>query len=529
MAIGPDNGILRQIHDLFDYGTAAGLSDQELLERFASHRDESAFAALVERHGAMVHRACRGILRDEHEAQDAFQAAFLLLGRRAGRLWVRGSLGPWLHAVAWRVATDARRAGLCRRKHEQRAAVLERARSANRAPFDADLAPILHEEIGRLPAVYRTAVVVCDLEGRTHEEASRLLGWPVGTVKSRQARARERLRNRLTRRGLAPSAGLVGAAMANEAATAALPYSLTESTARAAAEFVSSGSGSGTVAGTVSSPVIAKVRRLEAMIYATSLKSAAAALLAVIVLSAGVGLLIGRVPAAPPPSDPPQAKGMPIAHVDGDGDPLPAGAVALLGRRRLSHGVQVSAVAYHPKGTLVASAGGGLVKLWDSATGRLVRELPVHAYSWGQSLSFSSNGSLLASGGNDEALRVWDVATGQFNPHPSWGSLQGWRPQPPGPVCLRARGQDTRLRLPPRLLHALGHRHRTRAISAWARARAGKGRTRGLLSHRHVSDRRAGRQDARHGQPTRSAHTTLGPGARPIPPEFAGRSRATRI
>jgi RNA polymerase sigma factor (sigma-70 family) len=412
MAIGPGNDILREIHGLFAYGTVAGLSDQQLLERFASHRDEAAFTALVERHGAMVHRACRAILRDEHEAEDAFQAVFLLLARRAGRLWVRGSLGPWLHAVAWRVAVDARNAGVCRRRHERLAAAMASARSANGNPDAADQHAILHEEIGRLPALYRTAVVVCDLEGRTHEEAARLLGWPVGTVKSRQARARERLRDRLTRRGFAPSADRVGAAMVSEIAKAALPYRMIGSTARAAVRFVSSGGAIEAAAGPLSTRAIALVNRWEAMIFASSLKAVAAALMAVVVMSTGVGFLIGRVPASTPPSDPPKAMAMLVAPVDGDRDPLPAGAVARLGRRRLSHGAPVTAVAYHPDGTLVASAGGGLLKLWDSATGRLVREMRAHTNN-SQTLAFSPDGRLLASGGDDWTIRIWDVATGR--------------------------------------------------------------------------------------------------------------------
>ena len=208
MGIGPGDDILRQIGSLLRHGTVTGLSDQQLLERFANDRDEVAFAALVERHGAMVQRACRGILRDEHEAQDAFQAAFLLLARRAGRLWIRGSLAPWLHAVAWRVAIDARKAAARRRKHERRASVMAPVGVAGGTGGDVELAAILHEEIGRLPFPYRAAVVVCDIEGRTHEEGARLLGWPIGTVKSRQARARARLARPVDSPRIGPLGGL---------------------------------------------------------------------------------------------------------------------------------------------------------------------------------------------------------------------------------------------------------------------------------------------------------------------------------
>jgi RNA polymerase sigma factor (sigma-70 family) len=163
-----------QVHRALDAGAAGGLSDRELLERFTDRGGEAAeaaFAALVERHGPMVLRACRSTLRDPHDAQDAFQATFLLLARRAGSLWVRDSLGPWLHSVACRVSAGARTAEARRRAFEQRAARRPALRPGEEARDD--LGPALHEEVERLPERLRAPVVLCYLEGLTHEQAAR--------------------------------------------------------------------------------------------------------------------------------------------------------------------------------------------------------------------------------------------------------------------------------------------------------------------------------------------------------------------
>lgn len=198
--------VLAQLRSVYEDGSVAGMPDAQLLELFVSGeapRSTLAFSSLVERHGPMVLRVCLATLRDEHDAEDAFQAVFLILMRKAGSLWVRDSLGPWLHAVAVRTASYARTQALRRRTHEAR-----RAKSAQESidmDMDMDmndLASVVHEEVDRLPGGFRQAVVLCDLESLSHEEAARRLGWPIGTVKSRQARGRERLKSRLRRRGI---------------------------------------------------------------------------------------------------------------------------------------------------------------------------------------------------------------------------------------------------------------------------------------------------------------------------------------
>jgi RNA polymerase sigma factor (sigma-70 family) len=187
-------------------------TDGQLLEQFATGPDttaEAAFQALVERHGAMVLRVCRGILENPHDADDAFQATFLVLLHKARRLWVRDSLGPWLHQVAYRTASNARKERARRTRHEQRAGEARASREPVEPPCEK-LAAILDEEIQRLPERFRMAVLLCDLEGRSHEQAASGLNWPVGTLKSRMARGRDRLRDRLLRRGCTTACGLAG-------------------------------------------------------------------------------------------------------------------------------------------------------------------------------------------------------------------------------------------------------------------------------------------------------------------------------
>src|ERR1017187_677986 len=231
--------VLREIRTLYSVGTIRELSDGQLLERFTTDRGEAAelaFAVLVERHGPMVLRVCKGVLVGWHDAEDAFQATFLVLVKKARSLWVQDSLGPWLHQVAFRTAKSARISAARRRRCEEGAALLVSVESARTCD---ELAPMLHEEIERLPERFRAPVVLCDLEQCSHQQAARHLGWPIGTVKSRLARGRQRLRERLSRQGLGPDAGLMAAAAGRDGAVALPLPPLIDSTARAAAGLAS--------------------------------------------------------------------------------------------------------------------------------------------------------------------------------------------------------------------------------------------------------------------------------------------------
>jgi RNA polymerase sigma factor (sigma-70 family) len=183
---------------------AEGPTDRALLERFVHWNDESAFAALVARHGPMVLGVCRRVLRHTQEAEDAFQATFLILARKAGALKEPDLLANWLYGVASRTARKAH-AGVVRRIQVERLAPVA-ARPPEEEADNADLLARLDEELAGLPTQYRAPLVLCYLEGLTNEEAARRLGWPAGSISYRLARAREILRQRLSRRGTAPAA-----------------------------------------------------------------------------------------------------------------------------------------------------------------------------------------------------------------------------------------------------------------------------------------------------------------------------------
>jgi polysaccharide biosynthesis/export protein len=250
MAGGPSVAIMRDIQTLFDTGTASGLSDRELLERFATRRDasaEAAFEALVLRHGPMVLRVCRNVLGDATDAQDAFQATFLVLVRRSSSIRRLESVGSWLYGVACRVAARARVEASRRRAAERHGALrvvtaVEPAEGMQSDP--EEYGPLVQEEVRRLPDKYRAVVALCYWQGLTQEQAAVQLGCPLGTVRSRLARARDLLRRRLTRRGRPPLAGVVAAKLdpASSAISpvrlALVPQNLTISTVKAGAQVV---------------------------------------------------------------------------------------------------------------------------------------------------------------------------------------------------------------------------------------------------------------------------------------------------
>src|SRR5262245_25457785 len=238
MAGPPLAGVLRYVRALAGT-TDIGPGDAELIARFVARRDEGAFAALLERHGALVLGVCR-LLLGEADAEDAFQATFLVLARRAASIRRQESLAAWLHRVAVNVSRSHQSGAIRRRTHERQAVLMAQARPADEAPRDWQ--PVLHEEVDRLPEKYRVPVALCYLEGKTHDEAARQLGWPLGTVKGRLARARDLLRTRLARRGLALTAAGTAAALAQGASAVTVPPALFAPTLRAAVSFATGGS-----------------------------------------------------------------------------------------------------------------------------------------------------------------------------------------------------------------------------------------------------------------------------------------------
>ncbi|SIO36728.1 RNA polymerase sigma factor, sigma-70 family [Singulisphaera sp. GP187] len=254
MPTASGSGTLGQIQRLLEEGTFTGVSDARLLERFVTRRDEAAFTALVERHGAMVRNTCRAVLKDPNAADDAFQATFVLLFRKGGSIQGGEALGGWLHRVAYRVALQAGAAAARRRDVESAAGGL---RGAERPAAD-DLGGLLHEEIERLPERLRLPLVLCDLEGMTRDQAAERLGWTEGALRGRLAKGRQLLRNRLTRRGITLAVPL--------APPMAVPQTLVTTTVQA-------------VAGGASGAASALVRAVSRGWILTRLKVAGAAVL----------------------------------------------------------------------------------------------------------------------------------------------------------------------------------------------------------------------------------------------------------
>jgi RNA polymerase sigma factor (sigma-70 family) len=307
--------VVQHIHRLAGAPGIEGLKDGPLLERFVAG-EEAAFAALVRRHGPMVLGVCRRVLGELHAAEDAFQATFLVLLRRAGALNRRGSLASWLYTVAYRVALRARAAAARRQCQERKVAQMADTVSGPDESW-LDLQPVLDEELSRLPEHYRAAVLLCCVQGKTNAEAARQLGWPLGTVKGRLARARDLLRERLGRRGITLSAGALAGLLADHAA-AAVPGTLVHATV-AAAVAASAGA---TAAASASALALAE-GALKAM-FITKLKIAAVFLLGagLVVLAAGAladpaqgnpqGIVVGAGEKTLPPAPPEKPQAVPV-------------------------------------------------------------------------------------------------------------------------------------------------------------------------------------------------------------------------
>jgi RNA polymerase sigma factor (sigma-70 family) len=357
-------------------------ADGELLAAFADRADEAAFEAIVRRHGALVLGVCSRVLGDDHDAEDAFQAAFLVLARSAGAIRARQSLASWLHGVALRVARKAKARAARRRECERRA---EPVRPDD--PFGAvewrDLRPILDEELDRLGDKYRGPLVLCYLEGHSHEEAARRLGWPNGTVCGRLARGRDLLRRRLEQRGIACA---VLPALPVGASQAAVPPALVSSAVQAA-RLVATGQ---PLAAVLPPETAVLADGVGGQSFRWGLKLAAAASLALGV----AGLAIFHRPVPEPGGTPPPARPEP-------------------GVVRLDCGHGVLAVAASPDGRLVATGGSGpVVWLWRAEDGAAAATLGGHEGGVA-ALVFAPDGATVAAAGHDHTIRLWDVAAGK--------------------------------------------------------------------------------------------------------------------
>jgi RNA polymerase sigma factor (sigma-70 family) len=225
--------LINHVHKTMLRQEAARLSDGQLLECYVRGREDAIFDAIVRRHGPMVMGICRRILRNRHDAEDAFQATFLVLVRKAASIASRQLLGNWLYGVAHNTALKARAAIARRRRREAQVSELPESEAVPQEVWN-DLLPVLDAELSRLPEKYRVCIVLCELEGKTGKQAARQLGWPEGTLSGRLSRARALLAKRLTQRGVALGGGTLAALLAENAASASVPISLVHSTVKAA-------------------------------------------------------------------------------------------------------------------------------------------------------------------------------------------------------------------------------------------------------------------------------------------------------
>jgi RNA polymerase sigma factor (sigma-70 family) len=306
MANGSLYGVLHYLRRLGLASPAeAGREDADLLRRFAAARDGDAFTTLVGRHGPLVWGVCTRMLGNGPDAEDAFQATFLVLARRAASVQRPELLAAWLFGVARRVAAKARGAAT-RHRTEARDLAREPAMETTPDVLWRDLRPVLDEEVGRLPEQFRVPFVLCHLEGLSNEEAARRLGCPRGTVLSRLARARQRLRDRLVRRGIDPSGAMLAAALAGNVPSTPVPPELVAATARLGVSFAAG------AAPAVPSPASTLAEGVLHGMFLTQVKCAAAVLLALGLLGSGVGLLAlggGAPPAAVAREAPPEKGG----------------------------------------------------------------------------------------------------------------------------------------------------------------------------------------------------------------------------
>jgi RNA polymerase sigma factor (sigma-70 family) len=317
MASAATHVLAKHLGTLSAAARTESLPDGELLQRFAAGRDEDAFATLVRRHGPMVLRVCQRVLHDAHAAEDVLQAAFLVLSCKAASLRKADSVGCWLHGVAHRLALKARTQLSRRRAHDLPGVVETHVEDPLAQLTVREAQAILDEELARLAEKYRAPLVLCYLEGKTRDEAASQLGWSAKLVKSRLAQGRERLRYRLSRRGLTLSAALTATLLTQQAAPAALPAALV----RAAVGAVRAWPGSG---------VSPAVGRLAESALGSTGAAKAKVLLGLLTLAGVLAAWVGGFAAAPPPGKPaesPSAAKAPGARPE---NPQPAGTLRVV-------------------------------------------------------------------------------------------------------------------------------------------------------------------------------------------------------
>ncbi len=394
----------------------AELTDGQLLECFVRRREATALEALVRRHGPMVWGVCQRTLRNQHDAEDAFQATFLVLIRKAASIYPRAKVGNWLYGVAHQTALKARATRGKRQLREKSGTEMPEP-TVTEQDLWTDLQPLLDREVSRLPEKYRTVIVLCELEGKSGKEASRQLGCPEGTVASRLARARTMLAKRLTTQGLALTGAALGGLLSQKAASAAVPTSVMTSTIKAVTLVAASGAASGLI----SAKVVALTEGVLKTMLLMKLKTAGAALFVVLCIVAlgGWGAIRQTEAAQKEDEKPVNRKAAPTQVAsqpkEAKAADLPDKAEPQEPKLRATlkgHKGPVNCVTFSPDGKTLASGGAKTIKLWDVATGKEQATFEGHTAGV-PSVAYSPDGKMLASGSADQTIKLWDVKTGK--------------------------------------------------------------------------------------------------------------------
>jgi RNA polymerase sigma factor (sigma-70 family) len=414
MATGQLGGVIRRLRQGADGG---GMTDGQLLACFITGPDEAAFEALVRRHGPMVLGVCRRVLRHAQDAEDAFQAAFLLLARKAASLKQRELVGNWLYGVALRAALQVRAA---RRPRERQVGEMPEPEVVEQTDVWDELRPILDEELTRLPEKYRSAVVLCDLEGRTRREVARQLGVPEGTLSGRLTTARRKLARRLAQRGLALGGGLA-AVLSGGAASARVPASLVGSTTRAATHVAAGGA----AASVVSVQAAAVMEGVLSTMFLSKLKGIAAVLGACLAVGGIVLATFGAAPRDQEGARPAVAADRPATGAGGQPPGPPADKAARREKERppaqASGGVRsvesdaLEALAFSRDSRYLAAGGFGKeVMIWDVKKGEANPRWKLQGpRGFVRRVAFSPDGKRIAAGVDDAVIHLWNVETGK--------------------------------------------------------------------------------------------------------------------
>jgi RNA polymerase sigma factor (sigma-70 family) len=386
----------------FSGSGGAETPDAQLLARFVGHQDEAAFAELVRRHGPMVLGVCRRHLRDEHAAEDAFQVTFLTLACRARTLRRGQALPAWLQRVAYHIALRVRAKALRTAAVEREAMSLLRPEAAKEADW-RELGPVLDDELRRMPEDLRGPLVLCGLEGKSHEDAARELGWPVGSLSKRLARGRELLRERLARRGFElGSAALTGTLIGE--ATAGVPEQLITTTVQGANQL-----------GGLSATTAALLKEVLRAMFWTRVRSVVLLLLTVALIASAVGLGLLAAGWATSPQRPEANRPAQEDERPAQADPeKPRAGVVALGQKQFRMRAWIWGIAYSPDGKLLAITEASTVHLWDAVTRKEVRSWDGPKDTVVKLLAFSPDSKTLVIAGDNLLPHLWDVATGKL-------------------------------------------------------------------------------------------------------------------